>query len=313
MALDLDDTNVDELEDRGDSFDPYEDDDKEDELEEDTNEDESEDEEEDGEDDSDSDDEEEEIAPKKESKIPKSRLDEVISQREAALDRSLWLEEQLEKLIAAQTRSQEAPAAPKVETPQYDFAAAEEQYISLIIEGEISKASALRATIDKERKNEMLSIISTIEESAKNKATETSTVAIENQKFSLLIENFENKYKFLDSKADEYNEEAVDTVNTLLAGYVASGKTKSEGLALAVKKVAPMYEKVVTEPKKTSLGQKRTEQAGRKAAQAAKAIPPKSKSSLPSDTDSKNVSIAKLSDRDFRKLTVAEKKLLRGD
>lgn len=171
MALDLEDVKNDELEDRGDNFDPYEDDDQEDELDEDTS-DEGEDEEEVGEDEGDSDsyDEEEEIPAKKESKIPKSRLDEVISQRESALDRAAWLEEQLEKLISAQTKAQEALKPVRQEQPLYDFAEAEQQYITLIIEGDIVKASALRATIDKERKNEMLSIISEIEESAKNKA-----------------------------------------------------------------------------------------------------------------------------------------------
>jgi len=38
----------------------------------------------------------------------------------------------------------------------------------------------------------------------------------------------EVKYPYLNFKDKAYNEEAVDTVNTLLAGYVAAGKSKQK-------------------------------------------------------------------------------------
>ena len=84
---------------------------------------------------------EDEVPAKKEPKIPKSRLDEVIQQREDAKERNLWLENQLEKLINASNKTQEASAPAPIPESLFDFDKAEEDYISLIIEGEILDAS----------------------------------------------------------------------------------------------------------------------------------------------------------------------------
>jgi len=252
--------------------------------------------------------EEEPEIPKKEIKIPKSRFDEVIRQREEAKERNLWLESQLEKLIE---QSAKKAAEPEITLPSYDFDEAEERYISLIIEGETSQASKLRAEIDKQRQAELRVLIASITESATSKAKSESAEVIEQERFSTLIESYENKYKFLNTNAKEYNEEAVDTINTLLAGYVASGKTKVEGLKLAVAKVAPLYTSPVQS--KPTLGNQRKVEAGKKAAKAANSQPTKTKSVSTRSVDSETIAVAKMSDRDFSKLTEKEKRILRGD
>jgi len=71
----------------------------------------------------------------------------------------------------------------------------------------------------------------------------------------------ESKHPFLDHKSKSYNEEAVDTVNTLLAGYIAAGKGKVESLQLAISKVVPLYTKKEV---KTSIGEQRKVDAGKK-------------------------------------------------
>lgn len=258
--------------------------------------------------------EEEEVEkPKKEIKIPKSRFDEVIAQREEAKERNLWLEAQLEKLISSQ-KVNEVVAPVKPKEPDYNFEEAEERYVNLIIEGEIAKATKLRSEIDKARQDNLKAIISEITESVTSKAKSESSALLDEEKFNTLIENFENKYKFLDTSSDEYNEEAVDTVNTLLAGYVAAGKTKAEGLRLAVNKVAPLYEKTKeVKETKQSLGNKRKVEAGRKAAQAANSQPTKTKSVSTRTVDKETVNVAKMSEKEFAQLTEKEKRILRGD
>lgn len=300
--IDLDeDETIDELNDRGDDYEDEDEDIEEDEEVEEDSEEVEEDEE----------DEEVEETPVKEPRIPKSRLDEVIAQREDARERNLWLEAQLEKLI---NQSQQSVQAKAIEPEQtYDFAKAEEDYVSLVIEGEIGKAAQLRAKIDSERQKEFKRLISDIKESSAEESKKASSDIIEQQRFDTLIENFESKYKFLNTESKEYNEEAVDTVNTLLAGYVAAGKSKSEGLRLAVQKVAPLYEKEVIKDTKQSLGNKRKVEAGKKAAKASVSQPSKTKSTSTRASDAEVTNVSKMSERDFSKLTEKEKRILRGD
>ena len=298
---------LDETLDRGDNYEDDEDQDESiDEVEE-TDDDESD----EADIDLDEEEEEEEETPPKEIKIPKSRLDEVIKQREEAKERNLWLEAQLEKLIAqsVETKKEAEKIIETVST--YDFEDAENRYVNLIIEGETSKAAKLRTEIEKERQTELKNLISSLSKSASEDAKNQSSAIIEEGKFNNLVENFESKYKFLDSESKEYNEEAVDTVNTLLAGYVAAGKSKAEGLKLAVGKVAPLYTKVVET--KQSLGNKRKVEAGKKAAQAANSQPTKTKSVSTRQVDKEGVNVSKMSEKEFSQLTEKEKRILRGD
>jgi hypothetical protein len=256
--------------------------------------------------------EEEELPPKKEAKIPRERFNEVIQQREDAKERNLWLEAQLEKLINAGNKEKEA-IAPKEPESTYDFEKAEEDYINLIIEGEIAKATKLRGEINRESKAETLRMIKAIEESVTHKAKTDSSAAFEQDRFDKYIDDVESKYPFLNSNHKAYNEEAVETVNTLLAGYVAAGRTKTEGLKLAVSKVAPFYSKEEVETKQ-SLGNKRTVAAGKKAASAASSQPSKVKPSTSAKAvDNSDVDVTKISEKDFAKLTAKERSILRGD
>lgn len=302
---DLDEATTEEEEesqDRGDNLEDEEledQDESEDEAEE-TDDDESE------EADEDEDEEEyEEEAPQKNTRVPKARLDEVIRQREEARERSEWLETQLEKLISSKV---ETPVAPK---PAYDFEVAEEEYVALIIQGEVAKASKLRREIDAARKDEFQSLLDQVKDSAKQEAKSESSSAIEQERFETAVVNFENKYKFLNYELPEYNEEAVDTVNTLMSGYVSAGKSKAEALKLAVNKVAPLYSKV--SPEKPTLGNKRKVEAGRKAVKAANSQPSKTKSVSTRQVDAETVDVKKMSEKDFSKLTAKEKSILRGD
>ena len=300
----LDDDILDEIEEDEDDFDRgdevEEDEDQEDDVK--TEEEDEEDDLEDQEDEEEEEDEEDEEDEDEPISIPKSRLDAVIAQREAEKERTLWLESQLEKLI-----NQSSEATQKKEVKEaYDFSSAEMKYADLLIEGDTSKAASLRAEIDTERKQEMLDLISSIKEESKNEAISTSSKAIDDQKFDTLVDNYENKHPFLDVESDHYNEEAIETVNTLIAAYIASGTSRNEALSLAVKKVVPIYKPSLknTSRKKASI---------KRAASASKRQPPRSKGRTFKNIDREELSVADLSERDFSKLTNKEKRVLRGD
>jgi hypothetical protein len=294
----------DEYIDRGDDFEGSEDEEEQEDQDEEGQEEDGEDDEGDGVEDEE---DQEEEPPKKDPKIPKSRLDEVIRQREEAKERNLWLEQQLEKLINQQNKKEEVE---KPVVPEYDFSAAEEKYISLIIEGEIAQATKLRNEISKKQQEQFLSLINDVENKATSKAKSESSEYIEKERFQTAIEVMESKHPFLDHKSKQYNEEAVDTVNTLLAGYIASGKGKTESLTLAISKVVPLYTKIAT---KETVGDKRKMEAGKKAADASKRQPSKTKSTSERGSGFGEVNINKMSEREFSKLTAKEKSILRGD
>lgn len=258
--------------------------------------------------------EEEEEVPAKAQKIPKARLDKALSQRDEYKERNAWLEEQLMKLIEKSSTPEVKPAA-KETLPEYDFETAEQQYADLLVEGKLQEAVKLKREIDRQHKLEFEAKLQEVRDSVLKEASSKSTAEIENEKFSVLRDSVENKYPFLNADSDDYNEEAVDTVNALMAGFLAKGMTKTQALSKAVDKIAPMYHKepVKTKEKKTLGGSPRTTEAGKKAAAASNAQPPKTKTSTTTSVSTQKVDVRKLSERDFSKLTLAERKLLRGD
>lgn len=247
----------------------------------------------------------------KNQKIPKARLDKALSQRDEYKERNAWLEEQLLKLIEKST-TPETKTPIKESLPEYDFESAEQQYADLLVEGKLQEAVKLKREIDKQHKLEFEAKLQEIRDSVLKEATSKSTAEIENEKFSVLRDSVENKYPFLNADSDDYNEEAVDTVNALMAGFLAKGMTKTQALSKSVEKIAPMYVKEQPKPKEKK-GSTRTTEAGKKAAAASNSQPPKTKASTTTSINTQQVNVRKLSEKDFSKLTLAERKLLRGD
>lgn len=308
---DLEEEDEDNELDRGDDFDSDEDD----EDGEDEDSDQSDDEEDVG-DDSESDepdddedgdsDEEDQDEDEEEKRIPKSRLDQVLGQRDAERERSQWLENQLEKLI-----DQGAPAQTKAEpeVEPFDYDAAETKYAELLLEGESEKAAKVRNLINRSRQEDMETMINKITTDVTEQSSTKTTEQIENNKFNDLVESYEGLYPSLNADHKDYSEEHTEMVNILLAGYVAQGKTKTEGLRLAVKKVIPKQ----APKKKASLGNSRDKQSRQKKADTSNRQPPRTKSSKMASGDTGDVVVSKLSERDYNKLSLRERKILRGD
>ena len=223
-------------------------------------------------------------------------------------ERSAWLEEQLELLIAKEAKAKEEPKDKESE-PSYDYESNEAKYIDLIIEGETAAAARLRQEIDNARRLEMESRMKAARDEAAEDAFNRSELSRDEEKFLVELNKAKDKYPFLDDEDDSYNQEAVETINAAMAGFKASGKTNSVALKMAVNKFAKFY--VSEEPKISSKRQK----AGRKkAAKASNQQPPKTvrgKKGVSKNLDS--IDISKLSEKEFRNLTAREKKILRGD
>ncbi len=255
-------------------------------------------------------DEDEEESPR----IPRSRLNQVIEQREEYKDRVAWLEEQLERLISNPTAAKKEEKEEVETRPEYDFDKAEAKYIELILDGETDKAISLRKEINEERSYLFKSEIDKIKEEAAEIASTNSDSAVKESKFDTLVESYENKYPFLNADSDEYNEDAVETVNTLMVGYMQNnGLDKAEALTKAINKASPMFSKET----KTTLGNKkksRSDTSKKKALDAAKKQPKKPEASLKdTKTSVTDIPVSKLSEGQFKKLTAKEKAILRGD
>jgi hypothetical protein len=253
----------------------------------------------------------EEESDKDEQKIPRARLNQVIEQRNKERDRVEWLEDQLEKMIEREPVKEEVKEEPVV---QYDFDEAEGKYIELILEGETADAAKLRREINKENSLEVDRRIEKAQKSATEEAIQTTTASREKERFDTMVENYENKYDFLNAESDDYNEEAVDTVNTLMTGFMSQDMSQSKALKKAVERIAPVYDK---EPEKKTLGGKKRKTTPaddrKRNAKASKQQPPKTEGKGSKTRDMDSLNIETMTDNEFNSLTDKEKKVLRGD
>lgn len=274
----------------------------------DTDEDEDEDSEEEDEED------DEEVDGEGNQRIPRSRLNQVIQQREDAKERSAWLEEQLEVLIK-QRQAPEEPTVPEVVIPDYDFDASEEKYGDLILEGSVKEAAALRREINAEQNKLFEAQIATVREEASVEAAKTSKASVEDGAFSTFLDDVVSEKSYLDDQSDDYNERAVKMANSLMSSYLAEGGyTKAEALALAVSDIGPLFE----DDKPEQLGKKkastRDKSARKKAVKASEQQPPNAERRTGrKGVDLDNIDVGKMSDKQFNSLTRKERATLRGD
>jgi len=254
-------------------------------------------------------DEEEEEAPKRGIKIPKYRLDQEIEKVKALKERESWLEQQLEKLINSKPDLKKELQEIKDEV-EYDFDAAEEQYITHVLEGEPKEAIKLRKQIDAERTKIFRKTLELVRDEAAEKAISSSKSAKDDEKFQEYISNYESKYTFLNRAKKAYNEDAVDTINALMTGFMAKGVVRSEALKKAVEKVLPLYATPVKAPV-----DKRAVDQRKKNVSANNRQPPTMKGKSFKDVSIDDFDVSNLDDKEFAKMSKDKKSLakLRGD
>lgn len=311
--LDQDEEDTDEEDVESDDDDDASDDDEDEESDDDEDDESEESDEDEDEDDEESDEDEDEGETAEDQRIPKSRLDQVIAQREEERERNLWLQEQLETMIQRQDAVKEEAEEEDPGPPEYDFDVAESKYIELILEGEVKDAAALRREISDARDEVYHYQIDAVKKAAATDAVESTTNSLDEQRFNSMLTSYVKEYSFLDDNSDAYNAKAVTMANKLMASYMAEGKLKSEALKAAVDDVTPLFEKKVA-PAKADKGAKRKKQARKKAAKASKAQPPNTGERKGKAARSlKGLSVGGMSDKAFGGLTAREKAKLRGD
>jgi hypothetical protein len=250
--------------------------------------------------------EEDEEAPRGKSiKIPKKRFDEVNERYKESKDRLKWLEDQFARLLSTNTPLKEAVEESAQET--YDFDEAEEKYISLILEGETKDAAKLRREIDSKRSQENQRQYNKI----KQEAAEEIKKSQDDERFNLLIETYESKHAFLNPSSKKYNADAVDTINTLMAGYLAKGELRSSALKKSLDKVVPLFES--ESPASKSSVDKRTIEQRKKNVAAIKRTPPKTNGKSSRELDVDAIDLSNLSESEFKKLDKRTLAKLRGD
>lgn len=316
----------DKVVDRGDTFDPeviseLEDDDDGEEFEssiEDDEDEELEEEEETDEEEEESDEEEEDSEDEEEeeivddARIPKGRFNQVIKQRDRERERAAKLAEQNEALIRKLTEIEEYEYEEEEEEPpveKYDFKGRKRESMDLWLEGEFDKALEIEEEIAAKREAVLRAELKALKEESRNIARQVQ----EDEKFGTLVESYESKFPFLDINNEEFNEEAVDTVNALLGSFVNRGDNKLVALRKAVERVTQMYKKE-SEPTKPVVKKKvTTTPAVKRNISASKAQPPRQTGKKVESRDIGTLRASQLSDRDFAKLTEREKRILRGD
>jgi hypothetical protein len=255
------------------------------------------------------DDEEDVPAPKNNIKIPKYRLDQEIEKVKALKERESWLEQQLEKLINSKPELKQEVQNVKEEIT-FDFDAAEEQYITFVLEGETKEAIKLRKQIDAVKNAAFNKVLEVVKAEAAEQAIQQGNTAKDDAKFQEYISNYESKYPFLNRGKKAYNEDAVDTINTLMAGFMAKGVIRSEALKKAVEKVLPMYTTSTT-----VATDKRTVEQRKRNVSANKKQPPNIKGKSFKDTSIEDFDVEGLNEKEFAKLAKDKRALakLRGD
>lgn len=170
--------------------------------------------------------------------IPKSRFDEVNTDRNLTRARLLELEEENARLKGG------SAAAPKAEEPakdEFDFDAAEDLYSAAILDGDQTKARAIRADIRKQEQQ----AADARAEAAADRRYQANRAKDDEQRNkeefgSALVAAYES-FPFLDSESDGKNQDAIDETLALLNLYKSRGQSPAKALAAAAAKVGPRY------------------------------------------------------------------------
>jgi hypothetical protein len=253
---------------------------------------------------------EEEPEPKPKAKgqtVPKSRMDEVIAERNE-------LRREMEALREAQK-----PAAPAA--PAYDFEGKEKQYQELILDGEAEKATALRTEINqKTRETLSAELAQEVETTITRKNEETA--------LQLAADKLQADFPQFNEDSSDYNEALTQEVIDLRDAFIIKGERPVDAMAKASDFVIRNHDLSAPAPEEeTSTGlagkaapaKKSVDEVSKKRAEVAKKLDAASKQppELPGESSSshgeKAVDISTLSEEEFNALPEATLKRLRGD
>jgi len=172
--------------------------------------------------------------------VPHSRFNEVNEEAKANRKRVLELEEELARANGkAGTAAAPTKEAPKVEA--YDYDAAEELYSAAILDGDTTKARAIRAEIRTNERAEAIAeaeVVADRRYAANRQQDEQKRAELERD---LAVAKAYVAFPFLDSNSETKNQDAIDEVLALTNFYSGKGKSIGEALSTAVAKIGPRY------------------------------------------------------------------------
>ena len=128
----------------------------------------------------------------------------------------------------------EKAAEKQGEESKYDFDAAEAKYAEFLLDGKTAEAAQLRKEIRGAERAEF-------EATARKAAEASATAAQQRRSVEEVIAEATEKYGAFDPDHEEYNEEAVQDVESLFRGYVSAGMSHAQAMSKAISKGVKMY------------------------------------------------------------------------
>jgi ElaB/YqjD/DUF883 family membrane-anchored ribosome-binding protein len=242
---------------------------------------------------------EEEKPEAKPAHIPKSRFDEVLSQRNTERERAADLERQLAELKSAKTE-----AKPEAKTEQApDISTMERQYIKLLMEGSEDEAAELRAKINN-------TLLSQAEERVESRQTQRQVASDLQRESDAVISD----YPYLDT-AD--GEDALGLIVAKRDAYIASGMKPAEALRKAADLIAPRFkpddgDDEKPAPKADVPEDTRTQEAIKRGMKDSASQPPNMTGVSNRSMDSVKRDVSKMTEEEFDALPPEEVKRLKG-
>ena len=239
----------------------------------------------------------EEKTPPKKQMVPKSRLDEVLAKQKA-------LQKQLDDLKAQQPEPAEAPA-------DYDFEAKEVEYQNLLLDGESSKAAALRAEIRRAEREQ-------IAHEMRQEMGQTVQEATTKTALQQAADNLAEAFPVFDESSPDFDSTLTQEVVDLRDAFMIKGENAVAALNKASQYVINMHGLVDNEPA-TAPAKAPADEVGKKRAEIARKLkaagsqPPEMAGESSASNGEKAVNIADLSEEEFNALPEATLKRLRGD
>ncbi len=245
-----------------------------------------------------------EETPKKAKMVPKSRLDEGLAKQKA-------LQKQLDDMKAAQEVQENAP-------DDYDFAAKEVEYQTLVLDGESDKAAALRQEMRKAEKEQM---------AYEMRQEMTQTVAQSQQATALqtAAADLEANFPVFDQNSEVYNAEYTQEVIDLRDAFITQGFGAVDALSKAANFVIKSNDLAETTlDTESALASTKAptgnaDEVAKKRAQvskklkAAEAQPPELPGESSANRGEKTLDVASMTEEEFSALPEATLKRLRGD
>lgn len=228
--------------------------------------------------------------------VPKSRLDEVLARNK-----------KLQKQIDAQA---EQEASREAEAPKYDFDVKEQQYQQLVLDGETTKATALRGEIRNAEREQLMFEV-------QKQTGQTVERNREEQELAVKAQEIEETFSVLNENSTDFDKELATEVRDLRDAFMTQGYGAADALAKATDVTLTMQKPELLQSdgqdKVTRIATKRKKTGVKKKLEASKAQPPTLKGEGTSKRGDSAPDINVLSDEEFGALPEETLRRMRGD